>query len=327
MKKNKILLVLLCSVTLLSVFCVNSLAFFPGAATGDKKLFGKTVAVTPDRLTFNDIQCGSQDLDHLDISIPFADYMGTGETVISTGEYITAPSFALSGYAQSTTQNLYICDISMTGDSTLSFDTIGISLYYNAKNISYNSKDALWSYLVNNMHTFFPCYLAVQSSACKAQLSADVTIYNGQEVIKTDTITTYSNVSTKLYDRLIKPWTVDVASFVNTSSAPNFYYTLVIDNLRLDVTALEGGAVQWDFCRLGVYQDHLDSLPEGLTFNSIAGQETIVKYDLNPLQFLFDTFEALFSCEIFMGVSVGNLLIVALAVPALAAVLKAFKGG
>lgn len=322
MKTNKIILVLVSCVVLLTVFCVNCFAFFPGAYTGNNKLFNASTAITPERLSFDDLR-GTDELgEGMALSIPFSEYYGEGDQLLSSGDHgISVQIASLSDWGSS----LYECDIDKP-NSLYTWDCYSITLSYAAKNISYSSVANLVSYITDSQKSFFPAYLSVEATNRTARITGNIKIYNGEKLLYSTTVEAESAYSTSAYPRLIQPWCASLVEFLETTKDPTFYYTLAIEDLKLVVSDTSGTGLNWSLARIGIYKPALDDVPEGITFRSITSQETEVKYDLNPLQFLFDTFSSFFSTEIFMGVTLGHLFIVAIAVPALAAVLKAFGG-
>lgn len=325
MKTNKIILVLVSCVVLLTVFCVNCFAFFPGISYGNS-LYSDATFIKASSLYFTQLD-GDQDLMNGTLTIPLDDTRSYYETTVGVGDQ-GGDFFKFIAPDASAGSKLYQCDIywapTLTADEVNgTFDEMG--LLYEDSSISFNSKSALADYLL----TYDACpvyFTGVPSSLSGLKMSGTVSVYNGNTVLTSEEFSYTSKVLSSSYTRLVHPFMSQIYEWVKNLDILNGWHTLTIENLKISTTADTIDLNELDFIRLGVNLPTATALPDGLTFRSVAETTTIVSYDLNPLQFLFDTFSSFFSTEIFMGVTLGHLFIVAIAVPALAAVLKAFGG-
>lgn len=108
-----------------------------------------------------------------------------------------------------------------------------------------------------------------------------------------------------------------------TGDTPMYY--IGVSNLKVNLTITDD------------YEDELCNLLNDINvyvgyYNNtdISKIDTIVNVEIvqfQPLAFIFDTMDRLFTCEIFAGITIGHLLLLCIAVPALAAILKKFAGG
>ncbi len=310
---------------LLTVFSVNCFAFFPGISYGES-LYSDVTFIKPSSLYFTQLD-GEHDLINGTFTIPLDDTKSFYETTVSVGDP-GGDFFKFIAPDEQASSNKYECDIywapSITADTARgTFSEMG--LLYQDCSISFKNKSALADYLLTK--DACPVYFtSTPSSLSGLKMSGTVKVFDGNTVLASKDFTYSSTVMSSSYSRVIQPFLSSISDWVKNLKIPDGWHTLSIENLKINTTANAFDVNEIDFIRLGVYLPTAKALPDELSFRSVAEVLTVVRYDLNPLQFLFDSFASFFSCEIFMGVTLGHLLIVALAVPALAAVLKAFGG-
>lgn len=333
MVKNKIFTVVICFICLVSVLSVQSFALMPGVNYGSS-LYGSTTFIKGESLYIEgtDIQEWGN---NAQISIPLDSSISFYNNQISYGDE-GGFYFTFSTPDTDPTSNKYECDIFLNPvNNSGSFLKMGLKL--RDSSISFNNKTILSEYLLTK--DAFPIYFtATPASLSGIKISGDIKVYNGNNIVAATSLTYSSTVMSSSYSRVVEPFKKALSNWVNTLSIPDGWHTLVVENCYIENTSTDVifNKDNIDYLRLGVYLPTLDSLPDGLTFRSVANTSIEYRYDLNPLQFIWETINSVLSLELipvpppfnqFGSFTIGSLFAILLGIYGLIAILKAFAGG
>ncbi len=335
MKKNKILTVIICVICLVSVLSIHTFASFGGVTNGDS-LYSESTFIKPDYLFLNDVTIGAISNKH-DINLPFDGLYGLNAPLISipvsnpTSNHLVYAS--IDNYSD---ENEWFSRIDFSSADDFTFNSCGLK--FKDSSISFKEKSYLIDYLQSSTDAF-PCVISGSDSHLSHfTLSCTATIYNGNVPGESESFVVTSSVLSSSYTRLVKPFLDHLCDWVNSLDITG-WNSLVITDLKIRSAIKPINASDLDYLQVSCYYPVQDGLNDFLSFNSVSDttivevEKEIIKYDLNPLQFIFDTVNKFFAIELFPNpispgnsVTFGGITAIILGLFGLSFILKALAG-
>lgn len=329
MKKNKIITVVICVICLISVLSVQAFAVF-GGDSNYASLYTEATFVKPDFIYLDNYYIGGTNYDNW-ITLPCCSM--SGRNWYDLGVPLLTEFFGMELYNFS--DNGYNVRIGYdVSSSDAGFEKIGIK--YEDSSIAFKDKTSLISYLRGSTDVC-PAYISDFGNSFNSQINFGftATIFNGNDEISTTeigvSIFDYQNYNYGIIDEAF----YDLGTWVSNQDLPNGWLTLQLSDIELWSSG-DFNCRDLQYCNFTIKNKQSLFLPnDNLSHNAVA--ETIVdeqiKYDLNPLQFIFDTVNQFFAIELFPNpispgnsVTFGGITAIILGLFGLSFILKALAG-